>query len=61
MNINTPPTTEKTVKETLPDSEKASENQITCSSAEEHLVENENRKKVRLATVEGLKDEKKII
>ena len=34
------------------------ENQISCSSAEVYLVENENSKKVLLAMVVRLKDEK---
>ena len=49
--------TSSTIKETVPGSQKVTENQISCSSAEVHLVENENSKKVLLAMVVGLKDE----
>ena len=42
------------MKETVPGSQKVTENHISCSLAEAHLVENENSKKVLLAMVVGL-------
>ena len=75
MNINTPRTTrrsptkttsaenikKKNLELTLQDSKNAFEKQTTCSSAEEHFVENENSKKVLLAMVVGLKDENDVL